>query len=490
MQKSNKIALLFLLISVTVTAQKNNIFHNRAFWKTNPSISIIDQKIAEGNDASALNQNAFDGVVYAILNKVDNKTIEYLLTKKGNDVNKKTHDGRTYIFWAAYTNNLEIMKHLVSKGAKTDVIDTHGNTFLNFAASAGQLDIELYKYSFSIGADITKEKNHDGANALLLVASHLKDFKLVKYLITKGASLDDKDAEGNGLFEYAAKGGNTQFLKILLDKGVDTGKNAMLFASKGSRNKQNTLETYQFLEKNGIKPNVVDDNNRNPLHFIARNNKDLSIFKYFIDKGVSTNLQDKEGNSPFINAANSNSLEVVKLLSKDVKSINLKNNDGHTALTNAVGRNSVDVIEYLLKKGADINIVDKDGNTLSYYLIKNFKANKPEIFDAKLNVLEKNGLVINQLQNSGNTLLHIATQENNLPLLKRLAAFKIDVNTLNKESLSALQIAVMKAKNTEIIKYLLSIGADKNIKTDFDESIFDLASENELLKKQQINFLK
>ena len=264
----------------------------------------------------------------------------------------------------------------------------------------------------------------------------------------------------------------------------------MLFASKGSRNKQNTLETYQFLEKNGIKPNVVDADNRNPLHYIARNNKDISTFKYFIDKGVATNLQDKEGNSPFMNAANSNTLEVVRLLSKDVKNINLKNNYGRSALTNAVNRNFADVIEYLLKKGADINTVDKEGNTLSYYLIKNFKANKPEIFEAKLKVLTKNGLVVNQLQNSGNTLLHIATLENNLPLLKELAVFKIDVNAINKESLSALQIAVMKAKNTEIIKYLLSIGADKNIKTDFDESLFDLASENELLKKQQINFLK
>jgi ankyrin repeat protein len=428
--------------------------------------------------------------MYALLEKADNKTIKYLLSKKGNDVNKKTHDGRTYIFWAVYKNNIDIMKYVISKGAKTDIIDTHGNTFLNFAASSGQLDIELYKYSFSIGADITKEKNHDGANALLLVASHLKDFKLVEYFMTKGASLSDKDANGNGLFEYAAKGGNTQFLKILLDKGVDPGKNAMIFASKGSRSKQNTIQTYQFLEKNGVTANVVDVNNRNPLHFIARNNKDISTFKYFIDKGVSTNLQDKEGNSPFMNAANSNTIEVVQLLSKGVKNINLKNNDGHTALTNAVNRNSVDVLKYLLENGADINTLDKEGNTLSYYLINNFKVNKPEIFEAKLKVLTKNGLVVNQLQNSGNTLLHIAAQKNNLPLLKKLSTFKIDVNALNKENLSVLQIAVMKAKNTEIIKYLLSIHADKNVKTDFDESIFDLASENELLRKQNINFLK
>ncbi|QVY66794.1 ankyrin repeat domain-containing protein [Polaribacter sp. Q13] len=490
MKKIHRISILFLLISITLSAQKSNIFHERSFWETNPNIAIIDQKIADGNDVSASNKNAFDAVVYAILSKTNNKTIEYLLTKKGNDVNKKTHDGRTYIFWAAYTNNLKIMKHVIAKGAKTDIVDTHGNTFLNFAASAGQLDIALYKYSFSVGADITKEKNHDGANALLLVAPHLKDFNLVAYLTTKGATLNDKDANGNGLFEYAAKGGNTQFFKILLDKGINTGKNAMLFAAQGSRRSQNKLETYQFLEKNGIKPNVVDDNNRNPLHFIARNNKDLAVFNYFINKGVSTNLQDKEGNSPFMNAANSNTLKVVKLLAKDVKNINLKNNDGRSALTNAVNRNSADVITYLLEKGADINTTDKDGNTLSYYLLNNFKVNKPEIFDAKLNLLEKNGLVLNQLQNSGNTLLHIAAQENNLPLLKKLAPFNIDVNTLNKENLSALQIAIMKAKNTETIKYLLSIGANKNVKTDFDESIFDLASENELLNTQNINFLK
>jgi ankyrin repeat protein len=490
MKNRYKVLVLFFLISISVSAQKANIFHDRNFWKTNPSIEIIDQKISEGNDISALNINAFDGVMYALLEKTDNKTIKYLLSKKGNDVNKLTHDGRTYIFWAAYKDNLEIMKHVVSKDAKLDVVDTHGNTFLNFAASTGQLNLELYKYSFKIGADITKEKNHDGANALLLIASHLKDDKIVDYFISKGATLNDKDNAENGLFEYAAKGGNPQFLKILLEKGVDKGKNAMIFASQGSRNKKNTVETYQFLEKNGIKVNAIDSKNRNSLHFIARNSKDLAAFKYFIDKGVDVNLQDKEGNTPFINAANSNSLEVLKLLSKYLKNINLKNNDGRSALTNAVNRNSVDVVSFLLENNADINITDKDGNTLSYYLINNFRANKPEVFEAKLKILEKKGLVINQLQNSQNTLLHIATERNNLPLLKRLASFNIDVNAENKENLSALQIATMKAKDDQIIKYLISIGADKNVTTDFDESIFDLASENELLKKYDINFLK
>lgn len=490
MKKVKKLTFIILFLSISISAQNSNIFLERSFWKTNPSIETVDQKISEGNDVSALNSSAFDGVVYAILSKVDNKTIKYILSKKGNDVNKKTHDGRTYIFWAAYTDNIEIMKHVITKGAKTDVIDTHGNTFMNFAASSGQLNTALYKYSFEIGADITKEKNHEGANALLLVASHLKDFKLIDYLITKGASLNDKDTNGNGLFEYAAKGGNTKFLKALLNRGIDTGKNAMIFASKGSRNKQNTLETYQFLEKNDVNPNVVDAQNRNPLHYIARNNKDIAVFKYFINKSVDVNLQDEDGNSPFLNATNNNTLEVVKLLTNELKDINLKNNDGRSALANAVNSNSIEIVQFLVEKGANINTIDKDGNTLSYYLMNSFNANKPAVFESKLKVLEKNGLVVNSLQNSENTLLHIATQRNDLPLIKRVSAFKIDVNAINKENLSALQIAVMKAKDDTIIKYLISIGANKNVKTDFDESIYDLASENELLKKTNINFLK
>ena len=489
--KKNTLVIV-LALSLNVFSQNKNIFHERNFWKSNPSIQIIDQKIAQGNDISKLNSYAFDAVVYAILENVDSKTIKYLLSKPGNDVNKKTHDGRTYIFWAAYKGNVEIMKYAFSKGAKTDVIDTHGNTFLNFAASSGQLNQEVYDYAFKIGVDITKEKNHDGANVLLLIAPYLKDFSLAKYLLSNGASLKDKDANGNGIFEYAAKGGNIELLKTLLKKGASIGKNAMIFASQGLRRQKNTLPTYKALENLGVNPNTIDEKGRSPLHSIANNIEDIATYQYFISKGVNVSLKDKSGNSPFMNAASSNTLEVIEFLSKYVKDINTKDETGKSALAMAVNRNSVDVIKFLLEKGADINTKDKVGNTLSYYLINNFKANKTIRFKSKLKLLEKNGLIINQVQNSGNTLLHIATQRNNLSLIKKLSTFKIDVNAKNKEGISAIQIAAMKAKDDKIIKYLLSIGADKNIKTDFDETVYDLASENELLKKKNVNisFLK
>ncbi|MGY0406761.1 MAG: ankyrin repeat domain-containing protein [Polaribacter sp.] len=491
MKKGTLLIICIVYMNIS-QAQTSNIFHDRSFWKTNPNITAIDQKIAEGNDVSALNSNAFDAVVYALLENVDNKTIKYLLSKKGNDVNKKTHDGRTYIFWCAYKGNVEMMQYVFSRGAKTDIIDTHGNTFLNFASATGQLNQKVYDYSFKIGADITKEKNKDGANALLLVAPYIKDYKTVAYFISKGASLNDKDNNGSGIFEYASKGGNIPILKMLLKKGAKKGKNAMIFVSQGLRGKKNTLATFKALEKLGVSANVIDKKGRNPLHSIAYNNKDLAVYKYFIAKNVSVNLQDNGGNSPFMNASNSNTLEVVKFLSKYVKNINAKDENGRSALAMAVNRNSTDVVEFLLEKNADINTKDTNGNTLSYYLINNFKANNTAKFEAKLKLLQEKELVINQLQNAGNTLLHIATRRNNLALLKRLSIFNIDVNVRNKEGFSALQIASMSAKDTKILKYLIGIGADKTIKTDFGETVYDLASENEILQKHHINihFLK
>ena len=50
----------------------------------------------------------------------------------------------------------------------------------------------------------------------------------------------------------------------------------------------------------------------------------------------------------------------------------------------------------------------------------------------------------------------------------------------------------MTAKNTKILEYLLSKGASKKATTDFGETAYDLALENEILEAKQIdiNFLK
>mgnify|MGYP001213052251 CR=1 FL=1 len=96
---------LLFLVSATSVGQNTNELLNRGFWKSQPSIANIQEKIYRGHSPTQLTEFSFDATGYAILENNSIKTIKFLLSQ-GNDVNKLIHDARSYIFWAAYKNNL------------------------------------------------------------------------------------------------------------------------------------------------------------------------------------------------------------------------------------------------------------------------------------------------------------------------------------------------------------------------------------------------
>lgn len=492
------LVLLTLCCSLNSLAQ-DNVLLSRDYWKKKPTLAQVKAAVAQGNDATTLNRNAFDATVWALLEKANTDVITYLLSLEGNDIEKRTHDSRTYIFWAAYSGNTAVMQYLLEKGAKVnDVRDSHGNTPVTFAAATGQKNPEVYILFEKYGAVLTEHLNEDGVNSMFLLAPYLESEKELAFFENKGFDISAKDPKGNTLFVHAAKGGNVRFLKLLISKGLNPtiinkeGGNAILYASMGKRGSKYSLDTFTYLESLGIDPNVVGDYGRNPLHRLAYVSKDVQLINYFIKKGVDPNLQDKGGDSPFMNAANSNSLGIVQLLSTHLKDINAQDENGRSALAMAVNRNSVDVVKFLIEKGADTSVRDTEGNTLAYYVLNTFDKNDPKEFEEKLSFLQKNKVTINATQNNGNSLLHIAAERNNLELLKRLESLNIDINAKNNEGYTALHIAAMKAKDDTILRYLLAQGADNAITTGFEESAYDLASENELLEKNNIaiQFLK
>lgn len=496
MQLKVKLLLKALLICGFLSGQ--NVFLKRAYWKSNPSLEQVNADVKAGNDATDLNRNAFDATIYALLEKADDDVIKYLLSLEGNPIDKKTHDSRIYLHWAAYAGQVEIVNYLLKQGSSVTELDSHGYTPLTFAANAGRKNKALYEAFEKHGVELLDEKNENGANLLLLVVSSLSSETELSYFLGKGFKLNSKDDNGNGIFNYAAKGGNINFLKLLVSKGIDYksvnnyGGNAILYASIGRRGSEYSIETFKYLESLGIKANVVGDYGRNPLHHIGYTSNDAALFEYFISKDVDVNLQDDGGDSPFMNAANSNTLDIVRLLFPKVKNINAQDENGRSALAMAINRNNVEVVEFLLENGAEIKTKDKDGNTLAYYLLNTFRTNNNSAFEAKLKLLKAKGLSLTKKQNGGNTLLHLATLKNNLALLKRLSSFDIDVNAKNDEGYTALHLAAMKSDTDATLKHLLKHGANQGIKTEFDESAFDLASENELLQKNNvsINFLK
>lgn len=471
---------------------QENVFLKRDFWDTKPTVETIKAKIKEGNNPSEANRNNFDGVVYAILQNAPKESIVYLMTLKGNEINKLTHDGRTYIFWAAYKGNTEIIKYLLDNGARTDLTDDKGNTIITFAASTGQQNTKVYDLIIAADKAQVSKTNPDGANALLLVAPYDSDLEVVTYFESKGLSIKSTDAEGNGIFNYVARTGNTDLMNKLIKKGLKGTDQAFIFAAYGTRGKANTIATYEYLVGAGLNPNVVNKEGVTPLHVLAARSKDIKVITYLIKKGLDVNAKDSEGNTPFTNAASRNNLSIVELLFQDVTDVNQGNNKGATALALAVKYNNADVVGFLANNKANFKFKDKVGNNLVYYLFEGYSPRNEEQFFKKLEVLKENGVDITATQENGNTLYHLATEKQSLKLLELAAKEDIDINAKNNDGNTALHLAAMKAKDADILKFLIAQGADVKATTDFEESAYDLASENELLKKNNvgIDFLK
>ncbi|MFH7018316.1 ankyrin repeat domain-containing protein [Flavobacterium sp. FlaQc-47] len=496
--KKNIFMSLALVATLFVSAQQKNNLLEQAFWKKAPDVSAVKAEIAKGNSPSEANANAFDVAVIAINNDAPLASIKYILDQPGNPLNKSTHDNRIYLHWAAYRGNTELVEYLIAKGSDINFEDSHGTTPIAFAAGNGLLNSGVADAFFKAGLD-PKKKYNDGANLLLLAIPFDKELTFTDYLTTKGLSLKDVDNNGNTAFDYSARTGNVTLLKKLAEKGVKHTDNALLIATQGTRRETTPLETYKYLvEEVKIKPTVVNKSGDNVLHLLVNKPNQSEIIAYFLAKGVDANKVNKEGNTPFMVAAGAREITALEKLLPLAKNINLQNPKGESALTMAVRSGTPEAVAALLSKGADVNVKDKDGNNLGVYLVQAYRPAGREAnaakdpFDTKVKLLQEKGLNLAAAQKDGSTLYHFAIAKNDINLIKKLADLKIDVNAKNKDGITALHKAAMVAKDDSILKYLVSIGAKKDINTEFDESAYALAKENESLTKSNVSveFLK
>lgn len=500
--------LLFasLTLGMLLNAQQNQLLQ-ADFWKAKPNVADVKEAISKGNSASAFNNSTFDPVALAINNGAPLETIQFLVEQPGNSVDKLTHDGRIYLHWAAMSGNPEIVKYLISKGSDVNKLDAKGMTPLTFAAGFGMNNKDIYEMFFNSGVD-AKQKYGNGQTILLSAIAADKDLSLTQYFITKGMSLNDVDKHGSTAFDYAASMGNIDLLKKLQAKGIKATGQSVVNAAQGTRRVSNGIDVFKYLiDDVKVNPKSTNNDGASLISIIARKPNQSEIISYLINKGVDVNATDENGNTALMIAAGGRDLENVKTIVAQTKNINLQNADGESALTQAFKSGTSEIAEFLIDQKADVNVKDIKGNNLAYYIVTDYRPGPPpgsprpgaqtntpkkDEFTAKLDLLQSKGVSLKTPQADGNTLLILAASKNDLGLLKKLEAYKIDVNAKNKENMTALHQAALLAKDDQILKYLIALGADKNAKTDFDETAYDLAAENDFLKnnKISIDFLK
>lgn len=468
------------------------------FWKTNPDLATVKAAIEKGNNPTQYNGGFFDPTTMAIINRVSNDVAKFMIELEGNGVHKKTHHSRTYLQWAASVGNLELVNYLIEKGSDVNYKDSHGDAVIAYAASAGNTNTAVYDALFAKGID-PKATYEDGANLMMLsIAYDNTDLNLANYFVSKGLSLNAKDAHGRTVADYAARLGNLELIEKLVAKGVKPTSQALFSAARGSRQKQNGLDVYQTLiSKYQLDPKVIAPNGATILHNLVRR-PNMDIINFFLEKGVDVSKADKEGNTILMTVAAGKDVALATTLINKVNNVNAINSNGETALMNAIASGSAEMVALLINKGADTKVLDKDGNNLVYYWFNSYRPARPnsapsvDDFSEKLKSLKAAGLDITAAQKNGATLFHIAVEKNSVDLVKKAAELGANINAVDADGNSALHQAALVAKNDTILKALVELGIDKSIKTEFDETAYDLAKQNEVLSKNNIaiDFLK
>ena len=357
--------LLFLIgITTIVKAQESNVFLSRDYWKTNPSIEEVKREIQKGHSISELDRYDFDAVSWAILENVDNTTIKQMIMMDGNGAHKITHDGRSYVFWAAYKNNLDLMSFLIEKGTDMKLIDAHGYSLANFCAVTGQMNTELYELCIQHGSVLSEEKNKDGANALLLIIPFLTDSEMIRYFESKGLDVKSIDANGNNAFVYAARSGNKKMMKLFVDRGMDpkiNNSSALFFAARGMRRNPNGIDVYKYLDSLGLDLKAVNSEKNNLLHVLARRSEDSILLEYLVEKGVGVNDKNTKGETPIMKAIQSNNKVSLNVLNRNESDFDVQDNDGNTLWHHAIEHEDKEICLLLLKYNVELNAMNQQG---------------------------------------------------------------------------------------------------------------------------------
>lgn len=202
----------------------------------------------------------------------------------------------------------------------------------------------------------------------------------------------------------------------------------------------------------------------------------------------NVNATDSDGNTALMFAVQSQNIGLIRLLIDKEADVNIANSVGYCPLVVAVMGEMTDIVELLLKAGA---VVDENNSWIKksirfaddqgFYAIKNMLEQAKHIGHGKIetkNMEERKQGLSDEGKEGVYQELFDACTENDLEEAKNILTAHgnwIDVNRKINHGQTALWNCIDDGERIEIIKLLLTSGADPNIYEDSGSSPFTLA---------------
>ena len=151
--------------------------------------------------------------MYAVYHK--HNEIAYDLIDKGADIKVIDGDLNNLLVFAVASENFEMVKYLVEKGAKIKA-DIGRFNFTPMSEAGWSGNLEIMKYLVKNGGDINEENISYVSGTPLIRASASGNIEVMQYLIDKGAKVDARDKREKSALMWAAECG--QLWRVLVMK--------------------------------------------------------------------------------------------------------------------------------------------------------------------------------------------------------------------------------------------------------------------------------
>lgn len=322
---------------------------------------------------------------------------------------------------------------------------------------------DLYEYdSFSntIFSVLFKDLNDDEASLLFL-----------EKFLSKIDNIEESVKNETLIQVATSQNAKSIFIKKLIDAGCnsnyrDNSENTYLhlIISKFGIKTDLLNEYVQLFLDEGVDVNAENIVKKTPLFTAIESNK-LDIIDLLLNNGAQANHQNNKGESIFyeciVNKRNYDIL--VKLCEFESIDFDKITNSNETILFNFLrncSEHELKTFEILLDQGADFN------QPSFFYEMRTPLTLMPEIpFSFFEKVIDSEKVDINQLDNSGNTLLHLVCNYNLYydqnkakelyKKVKFLLSKDIDINATNNEDKTALELALTDNLKDKIVTLLL-----------------------------------
>ncbi|XP_061185021.1 ankyrin-2-like [Saccostrea echinata] len=287
-----------------------------------------------------------------------------LLSSSGLNVNYKTNKGWTVLHMCCAMGSEEMCRYLVNMyPCLISVRDNNGWTVLHSACRGGS--VEIVAFLIKKGLELNALSN-DG-KSILHIACLSGKFEICEYLVENHSNLlDVRDRFSNSVLHDAARGGNIQIVKLLIEKGMDINtlqKDGETILHQSCRSGK--MEMCRYLVNHSSDLLEIRDNNGwTVLHSACRGGR-IEIVSFLIQKGLDLNTLSNDGKSILHITCLNGMIEICEYLVENYPHLlDVRDRLSNSVLHDAAWGGSVQTAKLLVEKKMEINTLQEDGETI------------------------------------------------------------------------------------------------------------------------------